>query len=374
MRYMGSSLSLIVAAFQRSAGAKAIHLENDGNGPTTAQARHWSESNHGWQGEIWSMPGDLTMCRGSIYLILFMTLALGPAGEQACGQYRAAYYDERYRTSWATMPVPELVRDAFEDVGYEVLNADQLKTWMDARIADVASSVVVFCGDVAPDTVVESNSSDCTVRKYLDTGGKVVFYGDIPFWDVGHSDGTWDNHEESGCANILGITGVDWTNDTGTQVTITAEGTAWGLTETWTSNRWTPAGRTTTVLATDASGNAAAWVKHFVPGDTVGGFVRIWDCFVFEWNLPNVEDLIRVAEYGMAGNPYARCPKPADGAVHALTWARMSWYPGDFAVSHDVLAPAAFLPCCGEHQFAEDSGVLFRYRRGTNLSIGLFQQ
>lgn len=262
----------------------------------------------------------------------------GGAGEylQAWGQHRAAYYDERYRTSWATMPVPELVRGAFEDVGYEILDADQLKMWMDARIADGGQSVVVFCRDNAPDTVVESNSPDCTLRKYLDAGGKVVFYGDIPFWDVGHSDGTSEDYGGDGCANILGIPGVDWTNDTGTQVTITAEGTKWGLTETWTSNRWTPAGRTTTVLATDASGNAAAWVKHFVPGDTVGGFVRIWDCFVFEWNLPNVADLIRVAEYGMPGNPYARCPKPADGAVHALRWARMSWYPGDFALSHDV--------------------------------------
>jgi hypothetical protein len=134
----------------------------------------------------------------------------------------------------------------------------------------------------------------------------------------------------------LDIPGVDWTNYTDTEVTITADGTEWGLTEKWTSNRWTPGGRTLTVLATDASGNAAAWVKHFVPGNTVGGFVRIWDCYVFTWSLPNVDDLIRVAEYGMVGNPYARRPSPADGAVHTLTWARMSWYAGDFTVSHDV--------------------------------------
>ena len=276
------------------------------------------------------------MCKKFVYLTLFFALVSGLAGEQAWGQHRAAYYDERYRTSWAVMPVPELVRDAFEDVGYEILDADQLKTWMDARMADGAPSVVVFCRDNAPDTVVESNSSNCTLRKYLDAGGKVVFYGDIPFWDIGHSDGTWENYGGSGCANILDIPGVDWTNHTDTEVTITAKGTEWGLTETWTSNRWTPCGPTFTVLATDASGNAAAWVKHFVRGDTVGGFVRIWDCFVFTWSLPNVDDLIRVAEYGMAGNPYAHRPNPPDGALHTDSWVTLSWSPGISAISHDV--------------------------------------
>ena len=37
------------------------------------------------------------------------------------------------------------------------------------------------------------------------------------------------------------------------------------------------------------------------------------------------------AEYPLASNP-----NPADGALHADTWASMSWKAGDFAVSHDV--------------------------------------
>jgi hypothetical protein len=34
--------------------------------------------------------------------------------------------------------------------------------------------------------------------------------------------------------------------------------------------------------------------------------------------------------------PFASSPKPANGAIHAETWANISWRPGDFAVSHDV--------------------------------------
>jgi hypothetical protein len=36
------------------------------------------------------------------------------------------------------------------------------------------------------------------------------------------------------------------------------------------------------------------------------------------------------------GSPLAFGPAPADGALHAETWANLGWYPGDKAVSHDV--------------------------------------
>jgi hypothetical protein len=54
------------------------------------------------------------------------------------------------------------------------------------------------------------------------------------------------------------------------------------------------------------------------------------------------------------GSPLAFGPVPADGSLHADTWANVSWYPGDSAASHDVYfsddfdavnggAPEAFL-------------------------------
>ena len=37
-----------------------------------------------------------------------------------------------------------------------------------------------------------------------------------------------------------------------------------------------------------------------------------------------------------ADYPFASGPAPANGSLHADTWASLSWRPGDFAVSHDV--------------------------------------
>jgi hypothetical protein len=212
-------------------------------------------------------------------------------------QERVAYWDSRYRTSWAGEADSITVRDGLAAAGYTILNADQLKTWMNARIADKKLSVVVFCRDNAPDTVVESVDATCTLRKYLDAGGKIVFYADIPFWDIGHADGTFDNPQTAGASNILGFdnTVVLW--DSNTQVTLTAAGISWGLTQTWGSLR--PIATTdVTVLATDAAGNAAAWVRHYLPGDKARGFVRLWD----RTGHPPVGDIIRVAESKLAAD------------------------------------------------------------------------
>ncbi|MHC4560869.1 MAG: hypothetical protein ACYS80_26605 [Planctomycetota bacterium] len=280
-------------------------------------------------------------CGGFIYLTFFFTLVLGLTAGQAWGQYRAAYWDGRYRTWWADEAITIAIRNDFEGAGYEILDADQLRTFMDARIADEATSVVVFCRDNAPDTVIEWNSANCTLRRYLNAGGKIVWYSDIPLWEIAHSNGTFTYLGPSGCANILGITGVDWTNSTGTQVTLTDEGIDWGLTETWRSERWTPAYQVDIILASDSAGNAAAWVKHFVPGDTTGGFVRIWDIDVTPGNRPSFEDLLAVAEYGLGSNPYARAPSPEDGAlltefIGGILGMSLSWKRGDFADTHDV--------------------------------------
>ena len=209
---------------------------------------------------------------------------------------RAAYWDVRYPTCFTH---GRSLRDSFEFDGYKILDADQLKTWMDARITDGAPSVVVFCQDIAPDTVVESASSACTLRRYLDAGGKIVWYADIPMFYQGHSDGTDTGWGHDGSIHILGFNaaGAPW--DSEDEVAFTADGRNWGLTETWRSKR--PTSRSgLRVLARDASGNAAAWVKHYVPDDTYRGFVRLFD----RSGEPNFNDVRRAAEYPNVPEPF----------------------------------------------------------------------
>jgi hypothetical protein len=206
--------------------------------------------------------------------------------------YRAAYWDARYTGAWGGDGVA--MRDGLATAGYTVLNADQLKTWMDARIADKKSSVVVFCLDIVPETVGETMDPNCTARKYLDAGGKIVWYADWPLYYVGHPDGTRTTWGSAGASDILGFNASSGPNDSYDVVAITAVGAGWGLTTTWQSRRPTSPTITSnlTPLATTSAGSAAAWAKHFVPGDRARGFVRIWDTT----GTPPVADVISVAE------------------------------------------------------------------------------
>ena len=274
------------------------------------------------------------MCKKIICLIFFFALALGLAEAQAQDSEwdRVAYWDGRYPESWSWGG--QSVGVSLAAAGYTILDADELKTWMDARIADGRLSVVVFCAGLAPDTVAETMSATCTVRRYLDVGGKVVWYGDWPFYYQGRADGTKVWWLTAGAINVLGFnaaTSPIWDSDYYEEVVFTATGVAWGLTETWRSGRPTSPDITEnlTILATVSSGDAAAWIKHYVPGDNYRGFVRIYD----RDGQPNVDDIMRVAEYtGMK----ASSPSPPDRAIHSDMRVNLSWSAGAFAESHDV--------------------------------------
>ena len=248
------------------------------------------------------------MCKKLICLIFFVLVSGIVQGEPLVWD-RAAYWDSRYPTGWADAASAANVRDALVTAGYPILDADQLKIWMDGHIADGKLSVVVFCRDIVPDTVAETNTAACTLRKYLDAGGKIVFYADIPFYYQGHADNTNTNWAMGGSTGILGFSAASATWDRNNIVQFTAAGTNWGLTATWSSVRPTSPTVTTnlTVLATDGSGDAAAWVKHYVPGDRYRGFVRTRDV----GGMPNVNDLIRLAEYAATK---AENPIPANGS------------------------------------------------------------
>ncbi|UCE48181.1 MAG: hypothetical protein JSW47_21600, partial [Phycisphaerales bacterium] len=177
-------------------------------------------------GPAYDLTDDCVVDRDDLWVLVDEWLA-EPAEIQEWD--RVAYYDDRYPTGWADPDVAQGVRDYLSMLGYTVLNADELKTWMDARIADSALSVVVFCQDIVPDTVTETQDASCTLRKYLDAGGKIVFYADIPFYYQGHADGTQTTWGVGGSINILGFNAAGAAWDSWNTVSITPAGDSWGL-------------------------------------------------------------------------------------------------------------------------------------------------
>ncbi len=279
------------------------------------------------------------MCKrlGFLFVVtVLLTIAVGSA--QGSPYIRAAYWDGNYGTAWAGDGIA--VRDALSNVGYEVLDADQLKRWMDDRIADRRLSVVVMCRDAVPDTVAESQDATCTIRQYLDAGGKVVWYSDIPFYYVTTAGGANTTWGDNGSINVLGFGGSTAPRDVGDTVTITEAGQIWGLVTPWSSTRPTlpDAWDNLTILATNNAGNASGWAAHYLPGDTFRGFVRIED----HTGAPvDIQNLIAVAEYAESLSA-ATGPQPDSGATDIPRDVVLSWTPGDTAVTHDVYFGTSF--------------------------------
>jgi hypothetical protein len=227
---------------------------------------------------------------------------------------RAVYYDERYPAIWTS---GTQMRDLLSDQGFDVLDADALKSWMDARIADARPSVVVFAQDAAPDTVAESMSPQCTLRRYLDAGGKIVWYADIPFYYQGHADGTTTDWGVDGSIEILGFNAAAAPWDSAAEVSLTTRGALWGLRRNWRSLRPTEVSEPG-VLAKDDDEQAAAWVKHYVDGDTYRGFVRFYD----RTGRPNGHDVRQLAAFGNELPPPAPMDFNGDEKVNLTDWAR----------------------------------------------------
>ena len=187
--------------------------------------------------------------------LLFCVLAFGTSAAEAAGYDRAAYWDPTYYTNWSDVASAAAIKDGVAAAGYTILNAAELKTWMDGHIADGELSVVIFCNDVAPETVAESMAATCTLRQYLNAGGKIVQPADIPFYNVAHAGGGNTTWGDAGAGAILGFQTADAPRDSMNTVTFTDDGLSWGLTVPWQSQRpalaSTAAAQNLTVLATD---------------------------------------------------------------------------------------------------------------------------
>lgn len=279
------------------------------------------------------------MCGRSVCVLFAMAvISLAAAQVQGSPYDRVAYWDSNFGTAWAGDGVA--VRDALVAAGYRVVNGTELKAWMDARIADKKLSVVVMCRDAVPNTVAEVQNATCTIRRYLDAGGKVVWYSDIPFYYVSAPGGANTTWGDNGSINVLGFAGSSATRDVGAAVTITEDGKRWGLKTVWNSTR--PTGATITpnltILATDRNGAAAGWVKHYVPGDTFRGFVRIED----HTGAPaSIANLIAVAEYYEAFTTASQ-PVPEDGATDVPRDVILGWVGTDYAATHNVYFGTSF--------------------------------
>ncbi len=256
------------------------------------------------------------------------------------------YYDPNRSRSWTQGTAPEDVKNFFQNRGFTVVNAKKLQKAMIKAIKTntCANTVVVMSQDVVPDTVAEnalqadtdnngnlkpklvSNNPTngtpyfCLIRQFMNAGGRVVWYGDIPFYYV-DENGTRKKWGAKGSEDVLGIKAR--TNNTNSHITSYSsnnDGRHWGLSRNkknkskWPTdpkylnanekdfnslNNKLNSGFSTILAKYKVQGKeyAAAYYRNYDVSHPGSGFVRIFDKPWNSLSIHNLQDMFRVATY-----------------------------------------------------------------------------
>jgi outer membrane protein assembly factor BamB len=183
--------------------------------------------------------------------------------------------------------------------GFEQMDSVQLNRFIQDRIKDREPSVIVFALPLIPGPIMGQDPSKGLMRQYLETGGKVVWFGDLPNYYEPDENDQFKRDPGPG----ITLLGTDFknANESGNYFSqATQVGRNWGL----------PSGFKTTCaiiapqadilpLAYDEFNRISAWVKVFCPKPG-SGFVS---CRTWGWNLPikdqDLEIIYNLATYGL---------------------------------------------------------------------------
>jgi outer membrane protein assembly factor BamB len=206
----------------------------------------------------------------------------------------AVYYDSALAQR-GTMPGARLAREYFAGLGYDVLGADSLRAFFEARIQDGLPSVVVFALDALPASVLADTGSAGIWRRFLEAGGKIVWLGVLPGTQVFDSTGRFLGNDLPLSAPLTGLM-VDSTDWNEYPSVPTPEGRRWGLSGHWRGDMPTAPSVVSRVLALDSDGWATAWQIQYRGDRPWAGYVQLWGLGATVERLP----MIRAAtEYGL---------------------------------------------------------------------------
>jgi len=150
------------------------------------------------------------------------------------------YFDKEYPTSWIPLKFSENMIEKLKDKGFCILNSDELRDWILKVINEekAMETIIIFSQDVMPDKVFDRDTPDALIRQYLDAGGRILWFGDIPLWYRGESGKSEPIPAYKNLAplNILSLIPVITFTPTDL-VNITKEGNYYGLSFRWSSHR-----------------------------------------------------------------------------------------------------------------------------------------
>lgn len=211
--------------------------------------------------------------------------------------YKAIYLPEKNEGNLQYIVIDGRITAYLKERGFDQLETDELQQFIAARIADKVPSVIAFALPLIPDSIMGEHPAHGQMRKYLESGGKVLWFGDAPNYFELDENNNFTRSAARG-SELLDVEYLNLNESGNYYSKSTQEGKNWGL-PAWFKTTAAPVkDEGITVLAYDEFNRVSAFVKKF--NDRPGtGYVslRTW-----AWYAPiKDEDLALIHELAVYG-------------------------------------------------------------------------
>jgi len=182
---------------------------------------------------------------------------------------KAVYLPENIPQSLKPLVVDAALVPYLMQQGYERLSsATALERWIAAHTRADRSSAIVFGFALLPDSVLGSNPASGPLRRYLESGGKVVWSSGAPNRYKFGAAGNFVKLTPEIPNQLLGVDFLDFEDSGNYFARATQMGRNWGLRVSLTTSYAVLKNSSTddvTPLAIDEYGRVTAFVKQFIP-------------------------------------------------------------------------------------------------------------
>ncbi len=214
--------------------------------------------------------------------------------------HMAVYQPDSIQGNARFLVVDAKMKPFLTEKGFTPLNEEGLKEFLDARIRDRERSIVVFALPIIPRNMIGENPVNGMIREYLNSGGRVLWFGDVPNYYALNDQGNFGRDPKEG----MDLLSVNYSNpgESGNYFSNSTElGIEMGL-PAWYKSTVSIVENSEDIepLSYDEFGRISAWIKRF-GGKDGGAFIslRTW-----AWNVSirqqDLEVVYEVATYGFS--------------------------------------------------------------------------
>lgn len=211
----------------------------------------------------------------------------------------AVYEPDSIKGNAQYLKVNDQIAPYLQEKGFEKLDSSGLYAFVNARIRDQYPSAIVFTFPLIPKRLIEGGARASLIWRYLEGGGKIIWFGDVPNFYELDDNGNFKRDPSVG-SQLLDVTYLDTTESGNYYSRTTQEGLNWGF-PSWMKTTGTPIQHTENIIpfAYDEFGRVSAWRKPFSkkPGTGFLSF-RTW-AHNIQIKKEDLELIYRIAIYGL---------------------------------------------------------------------------